>query len=801
VKVYRGFVLAILLTAWGVVPRPVEAQTIVTLDSGFSAPGGVAVDSSGNVFVADTGNSAVKEILAAGGLTTVNTLGTGFGPPGAVAIDAQGNIFAVDTPSHRVYEIPATGGGAGVKILSSAFIQPTGIAVDGSGNVFVADNGDFTVKEIPASGGGATANTIGGRKFSPFGIAADRAGNVFVVTGFEVQEIVAAGGYTTVNTLSSDFSGFAVGIAVDGNDNVFVVDQLKTSVTELLAAGGYVTVDMLGSGLSDPIAVAVDGSDNVFVIEPGGMEEIPTSGGHNTVKNLGSGFTGAGALAVDGNANIFFVNFSLSGVREALASSGYQTINKIGTPGFSAPSGVAVDSSGNVFVADTLNGVVKELVAAGGFTTINTFGVGFSTPAGIAIDAADNVFVADSTNNAVTEILAAGGYVNQKILGDKFSKPLGVAVDGGGNVFVADSTGVNEIATTGAISLIVPQPDFFIGVAVDETGNLFLSNNDGDLTVGNEVRELMAANGFQTSAAVGSGFNGPKGITVDGKGDVFVADRIGNVVKEILVAPPTLFASVLPGARSVELGATATIFATIINTGAQALDNCQITPASTSGATLPAVSMSYQTTNPATNALTGTPNTPVTIPGNNGAQSFLISFQPVVQDGPAFTATDVPLDFGCTTGNVLTAAAIIPGVDTIDLTVSSTPVADVIALAATPTNNGIVTLPTGGVGAFAVASTNIGATAALTVSAGTGTATLPVTVAICQTNPSNGQCLSPPSPSLSLNYAGDTTPTFSIFLQSSGAIPLAPASSRIFVLFEDASGGIHGLTSVAIETQ
>jgi len=132
---------------------------------------------------------------------------------------------------------------------------------------------------------------------------------------------------------------------------------------------------------------------------------------------------------------------------------------------------------------------------------------------------------------------------------------------------------------------------------------------------------------------------------------------------------------------------------------------------------------------------------------------------------------------------------------------SSTPVADIIALSATPTNNGIIEVPVGDAAAFAVASANIGVTDTITVSADAGAATLPVAATICQSNSGTGQCLAPPAPSVTLSFAGGTTPTFSIFLQSSGAIGFAPATSRIFVRFEDAAKGLHGSTSVAIETK
>ena len=122
--------------------------TVNTLGSGFSGPDGVAVDGSGNVFVADTGNNAVKEILAAGGYTTVNTLGSGFNQPFGVAVDGNGNVFVADTINSAVKEILAAGGYTTVHTLGSGFSGPFGVAVDGSGNVFVADTNNNAVKKL-----------------------------------------------------------------------------------------------------------------------------------------------------------------------------------------------------------------------------------------------------------------------------------------------------------------------------------------------------------------------------------------------------------------------------------------------------------------------------------------------------------------------------------------------------------------------------------------------------------------------------------------------------------------------------
>ncbi len=517
----------------------------------------------------------------------------------------------------------------------------------------------------------------------------------------------------TIVTLGSGFK-YPQGIAVDGSGNVFVADTSKSAVQELLAANGYTTVTTLGSGFASPQGVAVDRSGNVFVGDPGkdAAFEILAAGGYVTVKTLGRG-----------------------------SSPPY---------GFGYPYGVAVDGKGNVFVADTFNSVVKELPAAGGYTKVKTLGSGFSYPTGVAVDHSGNVFVADAGNNAVKEIVAAGGYVTVNTLGGGFNTPNGVAIDGADNVFVAD-------------------------------------------TYNNAIKEIVAAGGYVTVNTIADGFSLPTGLAVDGKGDVFVADTFNNAVKEIPAAPTVLLASVLPDSRSVEIGNPATIFATMINTGTSDLDNCQV---SLLGFPPYGLTLNYQTTNPTTNALTGSLNTPVTIPGNDGSQSFVVAFQgTAVVDAPG-----LPLNFSCQQQNTLVAAPTFPGVDTVDLFISSTPVADVIVLAATASNDGIVHLSNGS-GYFAIATDNIGAAAALTAVTDFNGATLPASATLCPSNPITAGCLTPPTSSVAIaNFATGATPTFSVFLTATGSIPFHPADSRVFVRFLDSSGAEHGATSVAVTT-
>jgi hypothetical protein len=251
----------------------------------------------------------------------------------------------------------------------------------------------------------------------------------------------------------------------------------------------------------------------------------------------------------------------------------------------------------------------------------------------------------------------------------------------------------------------------------------------------------------------------------------------------------TEVSAVLPGGRSVQLGTTATVFATMLNTGTSSVSGCTIGLPSSAPVGL---SMAYQTTNPTTNEPTGTPNTPVTIAAS-GSQSFVLSFMSTA----ALSAPGLALVFDCSGQQPV---ASIPGVNTVDLLFSATPVADVIALAATATPGLTLSLPVSGAGAFAVATDNAGAAATLTVSADTDGAGLPLTLDICQTDPTTAACLAAPAPTVALDDTAGSTPTFSVFTTASAAIPFNPAASRIFVRFEDASGVSHGSTSVAVET-
>jgi hypothetical protein len=557
--------LAVLcLSALGLFVPSAEGQTahfswaVTTVGSGFGFPQGVAVDVSGNVFVADTSNNAVKEILAAGGYTTVNTLGSGFSTPLGVAVDGSGNVFVADTSNNAVKEILAAGGYTTVNTLGSGFITPQGVAIDASGNVFVADTGNNAVKEILAAGGYTTVNTLGAGFIAPQGVAIDAGGDVFVAdTGNNaMKEILAAGGYTTINTLGSGFSQPA-GVALDASGDVFVADAGNNTVKEILAAGGYLTVNTLGNGFNQPAGVAVDASGNIFVADAGNnaVKEMMTSGVNfraaaiNTLTPLTlsltftfdtAGVISAPAVLTQGATGLDFADAGTGTCAGGPYTSGDTcTLNVTFTPKFSGVRyGAATLSNGSGAVIATAyvygTGSGPQVTFSPGTQT--TLGGGFSQPQGVAVDGNGNVFVADTT--VVKEIPAgcvSTGCVVTLAGSFSFTNLPGIAVEGSGNVFVADygANKVYEILAAGGYTTVNTLGAGFsfntpTGVAVDGNGNVFVAD-DGN----NAVEEILAAGGYITVNTLGGGFSAPQGVAVDGLGNIYVADTGNNAVKEI----------------------------------------------------------------------------------------------------------------------------------------------------------------------------------------------------------------------------------------------------------------------------
>jgi hypothetical protein len=278
---------------------------------------------------------------------------------------------------------------------------------------------------------------------------------------------------------------------------------------------------------------------------------------------------------------------------------------------------------------------------------------------------------------------------------------------------------------------------------------------------------------------------------VAGRARFWLGALIGALLVSLLggQAQAQIVSAVLPLSRSVQVGHTATAFATIINAGATAATGCSIAL----GTSIPAT-FSFQTTNPATNAVTGAANKSVTIAAG-AAQTFVFSITPTA----AFSSTDVVLNFTCAG---LDPAPSLSGINTLLLTASSSPGPDIVALVATVGGTGTVLLPsTTGSAAFAVATANVGAADTITVSADTGAfLNLPVTITVCQTVPATGACMGAPTGSVTVTIPANGTPTFAVFVTGTGNIAALPGADRVLVHFKGSSGASVGETGVAVQT-
>jgi hypothetical protein len=474
-------------------------------------------------------------------------IGSGFSSPNGVAADGSGNVFVASQGDNAVYEIVAVDGvilpSSEVKTIGSGFTSPNGVAVDGSGNVFVADSGNSAVKEIVAVG-----------------------------------DVVSSS--SAVNTIGSGFNQ-PQGVTVDGNGNVFVADSGSGAVKEIVAVGGVVSsssvVNAIGSGFSQPTDVAVDGSGNVFVADynNSAVYEVIAVGGvvssSSTVNTIGSGFTGPNGLTVDGSGNVFVADYGNNAVKEIIAVGGTvsagSTVNTLGS-GFNGPTGVAVDGLGNVFIADQGSSAMKEIVTgARRFPTTAVAGTGvilsipFTFDTGGSIGApmvltqgAAGLDFTDAgtgscTTNGTSYAYAAGDTCTvdvtftPKLAGTRYG--AAVLQDGSGNTI---ATGYIYGAGQGPQIAFSPGTQRTLGsgfnapqsVAVDGSGNVYVIDSG-------TVNQIAAVGGvIPASPAIntlGSGFNAPQSVAVDGSGNVYVADTGNGAVKEIVAVGGAIPAS------------------------------------------------------------------------------------------------------------------------------------------------------------------------------------------------------------------------------------------------------------------
>ena len=210
-----------------------------TRGGGFNGIEGVAVDGSGNLYVADSGNNAVKKLSSTcTSSACVTTLGGGFNDPYGVAVDANGNVYVADYGNNAVKEFAQSCHPSScVTTLGGGFNNPAGIAVDGSGDIYVGDQANNGVKKMPSGcSSSSCVTTLGGGFSHPWGVAVDAGGNVYVADyGNTASAMMSAGcaSSSCVTTVRHNVSDRFSGVTLDGSGNVYASALGSVTVYEL----------------------------------------------------------------------------------------------------------------------------------------------------------------------------------------------------------------------------------------------------------------------------------------------------------------------------------------------------------------------------------------------------------------------------------------------------------------------------------------------------------------------------------------------------------------------------------------
>jgi sugar lactone lactonase YvrE len=608
-------------------------------DARFFLPHGMAVDGSGNVYVADTYNDTIRKITPGGVVTTLVGSAGLFGTCFRVAVDGSGNVYVEDnfndtarnhnfnirkiTPGGVVTTLAGGTGQAGSSDgtgNAARFNEPSGVAVDGSGNVYVAEEGSNTISKITTGGVVTTLAGSAGQRGSsdgtgsaacfnaPSGVVVDSSGNLYVTDRFNntIRKITPGGVVTTLAGCagqegSIDGTGSSArfnnpgGVAVDGSGNVYVADM---ATIRKITPGGVVTT-FAGSagqqGSSDgtgsaarfkyPSGVAVDASGNVYVadsgndtirkITPGGVVTTfaGSEGQQGSSNGMGSDarFVIPTCVAVDGSGNVYVADMAT--IRK-ITPSGVVTTMAGSPPRSKYPSkypSLAVDGKGNVYVGDFYSYTINKITPDGVVTILagcagqqgSSEGTDSAapthTPYNVAVDRSGNIYVAETNNYTISKITPGGvvttlaGSAGQQGSSDgtgsdaRFNAPSDVAVDGRGNVYVVDAgihdRTIRKITPGGVVTTLAGtegQLGSESGWTVDDSGNVYVAGNVGDtirkITPGGVVT-IFAGSAGQAGNSDGTGsdarFNNPNGVAVDGGGNVYVADSDNDTIRKI----------------------------------------------------------------------------------------------------------------------------------------------------------------------------------------------------------------------------------------------------------------------------
>jgi trimeric autotransporter adhesin len=345
-----------------------DPGTLSNIGTTFNNPQGIAVDGSGNVYIADAGANTIT--MYPSGSTTGTSLGSGLSKPTSVALDNSGNLYIADSGNGRVVQVPSIAGvltTASQSTVISGLGSDLGIATDLNSNLYIADSTKNQVLKLAVVSGlpnASAVNQIGTTAMgasiftAPLAITTDPTGNIFVAdtAANTVTEITYYG--KQVIAIGTNYS-HPSGLATDASGSLYVADPGNNRLIKIpFESPIYNTNDQysVGASINAPFGVALDASGNLYVVDS-------TDATANKLNRLQG-------TVVLGRANINTTTPAFTGY---VADSGNQNLT-LGTPDYTATG----NTTNFNITSPSSNGCTNGISLVSGFacTLVATFSPG-----------------------------------------------------------------------------------------------------------------------------------------------------------------------------------------------------------------------------------------------------------------------------------------------------------------------------------------------------------------------------------------------------------------------------------------
>lgn len=491
---------------------------------------GVAVDSAGNVYTSSYDGQSIIEFNSSGVIVNqFGTWGTGNGQfkyPREISLDSSNNLYIADSVNNRIQVFDSNGNF--IRIISDpGLYDPAGVYVDPSQHVWVADTGAHNIYEFTNNGGliqtFSSWGSADGQLDEPTSLKIDSNGDIFVAqrSNNEIEFFHQDGTFITKWSGMGSEDGQlmnARGMAMLPNGDFYVSDTENNRIEKFDSTGTFLSaIGEFGTGdgqMIHPMGVAVDSSGNIYVADydsdTSRIDVFDSNG--NFLRKWGQWGTGDGEfkqlLSIKIGPDNLIYTAELEGDRVQVFDLDGNFIRKFGSSGsrngqFDGLSDIAIDSSGNVFATDMFHSRVQKFDSNGHFVTKwGTEGNGdlqFTYPSGIAVDASGNVYVADTNNNKIRVYDNNGKFMWQYGGSPYFSRPQSLVIHGE-YVYILERGGDDGLVVRfqGGCQMILPTGDD----ALDSSNHSVKFGSEYGLRGDNEVSLTDDSGNFVGSVSV-----------------------------------------------------------------------------------------------------------------------------------------------------------------------------------------------------------------------------------------------------------------------------------------------------------